>query len=979
MTSGQYHPVELEEKWAQVWEAAKPGKGDERSVKEKFSMVMPPPNVTGTLHLGHTMMAAIEDTIVRYQKMRGREVCWVPGLDHAGIATQSVVERQLLKTGVSRHDLGREEFVGKVWEWKEEKGGRILYQLRRLGCSCDWDREAFTFSKPMTEAVTEAFVRLHEKGLVYRDVRLVSWCPYLNTALSDIEVETDEFDKPDRVRVPGYDKTVEVGCLWQFKYQLKDDPTRFIEVATSRPETMLGDVAVAVNPNDVRYKDLVGKELIHPFIQDRRLVVVADEHCDPEFGTGAVKITPAHDKNDFEVGKRHNLENITVFTLDGRINEEGGDFAGMHRFEARVAIEKRLMELGLFVEKIKNPKKMAIPRCSRSGDIIEYMLLPQWYINCEGMAKRAADACRTGELRILPDGSEKQWYHWLDNTHDWCVSRQLWWGHRIPAYRVVCEGLSQDHWIVARSAEAAREQAEQYLKRVSERTDLKFTLEQDQDVLDTWFSSGLFPFSVYGWPNDTTSLSKFFPTDLLETGSDILFFWVARMVMLSLELMNQLPFSTVFLHPMVRDSHGKKMSKSTGNVVDPVDVIHGITLKKMAEGVKDSNLKDSEIKRALDALSKDFPNGIEECGADALRYGMLSYLKGGRSVNLDINRIVGYRHFCNKVWNATKFAMSYLDGIPEEELLSNRESTNFADKWILHRCNVMIRNTTEAYESYSFFDAVNETYSFFLYDFCDVYLELVKPRFQQQQLDKEDAARTLFHCLDNVLKMLHPMMPFITEESWNQLHNRLHDNMSKDNMSNDNMSNDNMSNDNMSKDQVVDLLINQPLPLSHNKYNSTESERQMNYFLNTVKAFRSMLAQFEVPPKNKLEAFVKLGEETRFMANRLDAVTSLAKLASCTVVETMSDSHVSDVTVDGIVVALNPAGSIDFKKVLVKLNKRRGQLEKLLEGICKKMTMPDYQTKVPHEVQEQNKQKLEAHETEKNELDVAISIASKFV
>eukprot|EP01054_Gregarina_sp_Poly1_P000819 Gregarina_sp_Poly_1__818@NODE_1196_length_4809_cov_126_338465_g821_i0_p1_GENE_NODE_1196_length_4809_cov_126_338465_g821_i0NODE_1196_length_4809_cov_126_338465_g821_i0_p1_ORF_typecomplete_len642_score79_08tRNAsynt_1/PF00133_22/2_7e137tRNAsynt_1g/PF09334_11/5_4e18tRNAsynt_1g/PF09334_11/6_8e02tRNAsynt_1_2/PF13603_6/1_4tRNAsynt_1_2/PF13603_6/0_00062tRNAsynt_1_2/PF13603_6/2_7e03tRNAsynt_1d/PF00750_19/0_0069tRNAsynt_1d/PF00750_19/6_9e03tRNAsynt_1c/PF00749_21/2_5tRNAsynt_1c/PF00749_21/92_NODE_1196_leng len=500
--------------------------------------------------------------------MSGRVALWLPGTDHAGIATQSVVERTLLREeGVSRHDLGREKFIERVMEWKEKYGARILYQLRRLGCSCDWSREAFTMSPIMSEIVTHSFVTLYERGLVYRDERLVSWCPYLETALSEIEVDVDEIEKPERLRIPGFAKTVEVGSLWHFRYRLKNKPTLFIEVATTRLETMLGDVAVAVHPEDPRYRDLVGEELIHPFVPDRKMSIIADEHCDPEFGTGAVKITPAHDKNDYEIGRRHNLEMITIFTLDGKINSQGGQFAGLHRFEARIQVEKALDALNLLGEKTQNPKKMALPRCSRSNDIIEYMLLPQWYINCATMGRRASEAVKNGDLRILPEGSEKQWFYWLDSIRDWCVSRQLWWGHRIPAYLCVDPESSEalktkdpqtgrdvDVWVMARNMEEAKSKAQDKLG-----PDVKFCLQQDPDVLDTWFSSGLFPFSTLGWPNiNGNDFKAFFPNQVLETGWDILFFWVARMVMLSLELVDSLPFKAVFLHPMVRDAHGKK-------------------------------------------------------------------------------------------------------------------------------------------------------------------------------------------------------------------------------------------------------------------------------------------------------------------------------------------------------------------------------------------------------------------------------------
>ncbi|KAH0486047.1 MAG: uncharacterized protein KVP18_003862, partial [Porospora cf. gigantea A] len=638
--AGAYDPKAVEMGWAQWWdeEAFFHEEPDDKCSKDKFVMMIPPPNVTGSLHLGHTLTVAIEDTITRYNRMLGKKVLWLPGVDHAGIATQSVVERRLLADeGKSRHDYGRTKFLEKVWDWKNVHGNHINNQLRRLGVSVDWEREAFTMDARLSKGVEEAFVRMFDSGYIYRDTRLVSWCPYLKTALSDIEVDPMEVSKPDRIRIPGYEKTIEVGMLWHFKYPVKGQTDRHIEVATTRLETMLGDVAVAVHPEDARYKDLVGCELEHPFLPERKIVVVSDTYVSQEFGTGAVKITPAHDKNDYDLGRRHKLPMINVFTLDGMMNTDAGEFAGQHRFECRVKLEKRLEELGLMGEKVPNTKAMQIPRCSRSNDVIEYMLMPQWYVDCKSAAARATAAVRQGDLRIVPEMYEKTWFQWLDNIKDWCISRQLWWGHQIPAYRVVEPAQETEVWVAAKSMEAAEAKA-----RAKLNCDVK--MQRDEDVLDTWFSSGLFPFSTLGWPEDTPDFRSFFPNTMLETGHDILFFWVARMVMMSFILLDCLPFHTVYLHAMVRDAHGKKMSKSLGNVIDPIEVIEGITLPSMQANLQNNaNLSEKEIKRASDAQKKDFPKGIPECGADALRYGMLAYTKQGRNINLDVQRVIGYR------------------------------------------------------------------------------------------------------------------------------------------------------------------------------------------------------------------------------------------------------------------------------------------------------------------------------------------------
>ncbi|KAK8402181.1 hypothetical protein O3P69_001346 [Scylla paramamosain] len=660
----QYSPRYVEAAWYDWWKKEgffKPEYGrnlNEDNPKGKFVMVIPPPNVTGTLHLGHALTNSVEDAICRWNRMKGRTTLWVPGCDHAGIATQVAVEKKVKREeGITRHDLGREEFMKRVWQWKNEKGHRIYHQLEKMGSSLDWDRTCFTMDPGPQEAVKEAFVRMHEDGTIYRSNRLVNWSCTLKSAISDIEVEKKELAGRTELPVPGYAEKVEFGVLVNFAYQVEGSEDRVV-VATTRIETMLGDTAVAVNPKDERYKHLHGKTLVHPFT-DRRLPVLQDDFVEMDFGTGAVKITPAHDPNDYEVGKRHNLPFLNIFTDDGHIVEGYQQFTGMKRFEARRAVLEALKEKGLYVETKDNP--MVVPICSRSKDVIEPMIKPQWYVKCGAMAQKAVEAVKSGELEIIPKMHEKTWYHWMEEIRDWCISRQLWWGHQIPAYFVtfdpsVPQQKQQDndeYWVSGRTEEEARQKAASKFNVSPD----KIKLQQDPDVLDTWFSSGLFPFEVMGWPKETKDMELFYPNTLLETGHDILFFWVARMVFFGQHILGKLPFKQVYLHAMVRDAHGRKMSKSLGNVIDPMDVIYGISLQDLHKQLdENSNLDPKEITKAKEGQKCDYPQGIPECGTDALRFALCAYTQG-RDINLDVLRVNGYRNFCNKLWNATKFAM----------------------------------------------------------------------------------------------------------------------------------------------------------------------------------------------------------------------------------------------------------------------------------------------------------------------------------
>ncbi|RWS05960.1 Valine--tRNA ligase-like protein, partial [Dinothrombium tinctorium] len=742
----------------------------------KFVMVIPPPNVTGSLHLGHALTMSVEDAITRWHRMKGRTTIWAPGCDHAGIATQVVVEKKLMREKqLTRHDLGREKFVEEVWNWKNEKGDKIYEQLKLMGCSVDWDRNTFTLDPKMSRAVTEAFVRLHERGLIYRSYRLVNWSCTLRSAISDIEVDKIDLNGRTLLSVPGYESKVEFGVLISFAYPVEGEGNDEIVVATTRIETMLGDTAVAVHPEDARYKHLHGKSVIHPLV-NRKMPIICDEYVDPNFGTGAVKITPAHDHNDYEVGKRHKLPFINILEDNGLIAEGFGEFSGMKRFDARKSVIEALKSKGLYRETKEHT--MVVPICSRSKDIVEPLLKVQWYVNCNQMAKRSVDAVKNGELKIIPQLHTKTWFMWLENIRDWCISRQLWWGHRIPAYYVSTNDnsidLSQftenDRWFSGRSEEEAKEKA---AKKLNIDTS-KILLQQDEDVLDTWFSSGLFPMAVFGWPENTKDLQAFYPGTLLETGTDILFFWVARMVMLGLELMDKLPFKEVYLHSIVRDAHGRKMSKSLGNVIDPIDVIKGISLQELHKMLYESNLDPNEIEKAKQGQKADFPNGIPECGTDALRFALCAYTAQGRAINLDIKRVEGYRHFCNKLWNAIKFTIINLGNnfVPyKEHILTGKESK--MDLWLLSRLSHATDLCNEAFDNYDFAAATTACYNLWLYELCDVYLECIKPINQKgDEESKQTAKQTLYTAVDIGLRLLHPFMPFVTEELFQRLPRR---------------------------------------------------------------------------------------------------------------------------------------------------------------------------------------------------------------
>ncbi|XP_013170152.1 PREDICTED: valine--tRNA ligase isoform X1 [Papilio xuthus] len=978
-----YSPQYVEAAWYAWWEKQgffKPEYGRksvlEPNPKGKFVMVIPPPNVTGTLHLGHALTNAVEDAITRWHRMNGRTTLWNPGCDHAGIATQVVVEKKVWREEKkTRHDLGRDEFIKRVWDWKNEKGDRIYSQLRSLGSSFDWSRVRFTMDPSMCRAVNEAFIRLHDAGDIYRANRLVNWSCALKSAISDIEVDKVELTGRTMLSIPGYDQKVEFGVLVLFAYKAEDSGEEVV-VATTRVETMLGDVAVAVHPEDARYKHLIGKNLVHPIV-NRKLPVIADEYVDMNFGTGAVKITPAHDPNDYEIGKRHDLPFITVFDDEGVMLDNCGPFAGKRRFHVRREIIKTLEGLKLYKETKEHA--MVVPLCSRSKDVVEPMLKPQWYIKCDTMAADAIKAVKDGELKIIPDAHEKTWYHWMENIRDWCISRQLWWGHRIPAYRVTLPqrqgevrvggaarrrrtrsgrkkrgrarpppphtALKQEElWVSAHTEEEALEKASVKFQVGKELISLK----RDEDVLDTWFSSGLFPFSIFGWPDQTEDLQAFYPGTLLETGHDILFFWVARMVFFGQRLMGKLPFKEIYLHPMVRDAHGRKMSKSLGNVIDPVDVVRGVTLQQLHDQLQDSNLDPKEIEKAKLGQKQDYPNGIPECGTDALRFALCAMTQG-RDLNLDILRVQGYRFFCNKLWNATKFALMYFPNETKYNVHSSSlPALSAMDRWMLSRLALAVQKVNAGFQQYDFPAATTHCYNLWLYDLCDVYLEYLKPVFATGSEDEKAGARqTLYTTLEYGLKLLSPFMPFVTEELYQRLPRA---------------------------DTSCPSICVASYPMeADTPWRSEELESDVDTVLKMVHLIRSTRSEYNLTNKQKTTAHVIISPELN--VEHLKALMrSLQSLANSELSDEQPPTGCSILTVsDKIEVHLVLKGLIDPQKEIAKLEKKKESLSQTISKLQQAMAADDYSVKVPAEVQKTNTEKLSQSQGELEKLDKAMA------
>jgi len=722
-----YEPKGIEKRIYENWESSGYFIASPDEKKKPFCIMIPPPNVTGTLHMGHGFQNTLMDALIRHKRMSGFDVLWQVGVDHAGIATQMVVERQLESEGKDKESIGRDAFEKRVWEWKEKSGGTITQQLRRLGASVDWSREAFTMNEDLSEAVKEVFVSLYDEGLIYRGERLVNWDVVLQTALSDLEVSAEE----------------ESGSLWYFDYPIENGNA--ITVATTRPETMLGDTAVAVNPNDERFKELIGKFVKLP-ITNRKIPIIKDSYVDEEFGTGCVKITPAHDFNDFEIGKRHDLEFINILNLDGTLNQSvPKNFRGLTTAKAREKVLKEMDSLGL-LNKVE-PHKIQIPKSQRSDSILEPLMTKQWFVDVEMISKEAIRVVKENETEFIPKNWENTYFSWMDNIQDWCISRQLWWGHRIPAWfdeeENVYVGKSEDE--------------------VRKKYDLKdIELHQDADVLDTWFSSALWTFSTLGWPKKKNLLSRYHPTSVLVTGFDIIFFWVARMIMMTTHFISEVPFKKILIHGLIKDSEGVKMSKSKGNTLDPLDIIDGINLpdlsKKRTEGLMQPQMKDKIEKQT----KKDFPDGIHAYGTDALRLTFCSLATGGRDINFDMKRVEGYRNFCNKLWNASRFIEMQI----ENSGVSEKPHDDLIEKWINYKFNLTVKKVNDAFESFRFDLATKAIYEFIWYEFCDWYVELSKIQLSKENIDKSQIVKSMVNLLEKTLRLAHPIMPFITEEIW---------------------------------------------------------------------------------------------------------------------------------------------------------------------------------------------------------------------
>ncbi|WP_314340555.1 valine--tRNA ligase [Leptotrichia wadei] len=847
-----YSPTEIEDKWYKIWEEKGYFNAQHNSEKPGYSIAIPPPNVTGILHMGHMLNNAIQDAIIRYKRMSGFETLWIPGMDHAGIATQNKVERMLKEEGTSKEEIGYDEFLRRTWEWKEKHGGLITKQLRKLGVSLDWDRERFTMDEGLSKAVKEVFIKLYNDGLIYRGEYIVNWCPHDKTALADDEV--NHIDKK--------------GKIWEIKYRIKDTDD-YVIIATTRPETMLGDTGVAVNPNDERYKHLIGKKVILP-LMNREIPVVADEYVDMEFGTGVVKMTPSHDPNDFEVAKRTGLEFINIFTEDAHVNSNGGKYEGLERFAARKAILADLEAEGLLVGTKEH--NHAVGHCYRCDSIIEPRVSTQWFVKMEPLAKRALEVVKNGQIQITPKRWEKVYYNWLENIRDWTISRQIWWGHRIPAY------YAEDGTVfVARNMEEAKAQAkEKFGKEVS--------LREETDVLDTWFSSALWPFSTLGWPDKTPDLEKFFPTNALVTGADILFFWVARMVMMSLYINDEIPFSYVYLHGIIRDELGRKMSKSLGNSPDPLDL-------------------------------------IAKYGADAIRFSFLYNTSQGQDIHFSEKLLEMGSTFANKVWNASRFVLSNLEDFDKNAVIDEKEF-KLEDRWILSKLQTASRQINEYMDKYELDSAAKVAYEFFRGNFCDWYVEIAKTRvYGQEGSDKTVAQYVLETVLDKGLRMLHPFMPFITEEIWQKL----------------------------GLDEETIMLSE--FPTENKKYVDLAAEKEFDYLKEIVNAIRNIRGEANVSPAKKIEVIFKIvndGEKEILEHNAkiLDKLANVEKYEFNTEIPALVGFKLVETT--EIYVPL--ADLIDKEKEIAKLEKDIQKTQKELDRVLGKLSNEKFLSKAPKEV-----------------------------
>ena len=911
-----YSPRDIESRIYAAWEAA--GWFAPAGDGPPYCIAIPPPNVTGTLHMGHAFQHTLMDVLTRLHRMDGDRTLWQPGTDHAGIATQMVVERQLAADGRTRHDLGREKFVERVWQWKEESGGTISRQMRRLGNSVDWSRDRFTMDAGLSAAVLEVFVRLHEDGLIYRGKRLVNWDPVLHTALSDLEVIAEP----------------EAGSLWHLRYPLADGSGHMV-VATTRPETMLGDTAVAVNPADERYQHLVGQQIRLP-LTGRLVPIIADDYCDPAFGSGCVKITPAHDFNDYEIGKRHSLPMINILTADAALNDEvPAQYRGLDRFEARKRVVADLEAAGL-LEKI-DPHTLPVPRGDRSGAVLEPWLTDQWYVRVAPLAAPAITAVADGRIRFVPDNWSKTYFQWMRNIQDWCISRQLWWGHRIPAWYD-----DDGNVFVARSeADAQAAATRQHGRPVA--------LRQDEDVLDTWFSSALWPFSTLGWPQRTPELAAFYPTSVLVTGFDIIFFWVARMIMLGLRFQNEVPFREVYITGLIRDEHGNKMSKSKGNIIDPLDLIDGIDLEALV-AKRTTGLMQPQMRNAIEkATRKQFPQGIPSFGTDALRFTFAALATMGRDIRFDLGRVEGYRNFCNKLWNAARYVLMNTEE-HAADIAGGPCEYSVADRWIRGRLGAAVASVRSNLAAYRFDLASQAMYEFVWYEFCDWYLELSKPVLQAA--DADPAARrgtrsTLLEVLEGTLRMLHPLMPFITEEIWQKV--------------------------GPLAGRTGGTIMLQPYPATAEFAPDALAERDIAALQAVVLGIRQIRGELDVPHSRATPVYVRSDKAGDAAAIGALAATirRIANLESVELVQSEADLPPCAIAISAGRTVLAPFDRLvdDVSAELARLEKRRSRTQQERDKCAAKLANANFVANAPESVVVQEQDRIAEFERQLGQLD----------
>ena len=900
----KYSPQDIEQSWYQKWEEnnhfAPSGQG------EAYSIAIPPPNVTGNLHMGHAFQHSLVDSLIRYQRMSGKNTLWQMGTDHAGIATQMLVTEQLATQGIKPLDIGREAFIDKVWEWKEESGGTISKQLRRLGASLHWETERFTLDEGLSEAVLEVFVRLHEEGLIYRGKRLVNWDPVLKTSISDLEVQSEE----------------EQGHLWHFRYPVADEPGAFLVVATTRPETMLGDTAVAVSPNDDRYKTMLGKEIILP-LTDRRIPIIADQYVDMAFGTGCVKITPAHDFNDYEVGHRHDLPIINILNEDASLNDQVPEkYRGMDRFEARKAVIADLDALGL-LDKVED-HTMAVPRGERSGVVVEPFLSDQWFVDIKPLAEPAIKAVEDGTIEFIPKNAENIYFSWMRNIEDWCISRQLWWGHRIPAWYDADGNI-----YVGRSEQEARDKHS---------LDANVELLQDPDVLDTWFSSALWTFSTLGWPEQTKELETFHSTDIMVTGHDIISLWVSRMIMMTMKFTGEVPFKKVYIHGLVTDATGQKMSKSKGNGLDPMDIINGITLDKLVAKRTDNLMQPKMAKRIDKATRKEYPEGIQAYGTDPLRFTFYSIATRTRTIRFDMKRVEGYRNFCNKLWNAAIFVSGNISD-NESQLDSTDVELSTIDHWIISEFQKTAAAVNLAMETYRFDLAAKEIYEFVWDEFCDWYLELTKPILNSDdatQAQKLGTQQTLARILESVLRLAHPFLPFLTEELWQKVPSTIR--------------------------LTGNTIMLQPFPVADEKLISDAATKDVEWLKTVVTGVRNIRGEMDISPARLVPILLSNGstEDKERLDKFTRELTFLVRPESLTWLGDNAEKPLSATALVGEMELLVPmAGLIDKEAELARLDKEIDRKQKDRAKTEGKINNPSFVEKAPEEVVQKERDKLQ--------------------